>query len=446
MALSAAMGKVARGLGTLVYVASPNETTFRHVHEVPDYTNGAVPFFIAFILLELVVTRLKGGNIRFNDLFTSVLHGMVYDVLGVVVVTFYLCGYEWLYERRLLDLDWSSPITWWVAAFGVDLGYYWFHRATHEINLVWASHQVHHSSEEYNLSTALRQSMFQRYFSIGFYQPLALLGVPLPALLVHLQFNLIFQFWIHTEVIDNCGPLEWVLNTPSHHRVHHGANKWCLDKNYAGVLIIWDRLFGTFQAERRDKKIAYGLVDQPQSFNVLWLQIFYFGAVFRKARSMTTWGDSLRALFYGPGWFPGTPRLGDPDTFPDVKAPRVKYNPRLPLWQEGYVLVHFAILILVQQAWIPKVASFSWVSALVFTAFIFVSAGIVGAMYDGWWWAPLVEAARCIAYVAYARSNPVTGCQAMDAAILFYFAASAFIWTSHSLAVVKASVKAAKLE
>lgn len=446
MALSAAMGKVARGLGTLVYVASPNETTFRHVHEVPDYTNGAVPFFIAFILLELVVTRLKGGNIRFNDLFTSVLHGMVYDVLGVVVVTFYLCGYEWLYERRLLDLDWSSPVTWWVAAFGVDLGYYWFHRATHEINLVWASHQVHHSSEEYNLSTALRQSMFQRYFSIGFYQPLALLGVPLPALLVHLQFNLIFQFWIHTEVIDNCGPLEWVLNTPSHHRVHHGANKWCLDKNYAGVLIIWDRLFGTFQAERRDEKIAYGLVDQPQSFNVLWLQIFYFGAVFRKARSMTTWGDSLRALFYGPGWFPGTPRLGDPDTFPDVKAPRVKYNPRLPLWQEGYVLVHFAILILVQQAWIPKVASFSWVSALVFTAFIFVSAGIVGAMYDGWWWAPLVEAARCIAYVAYARSNPVTGCQAMDAAILFYFAASAFIWTSHSLAVVKASVKAAKLE
>lgn len=91
-----------------------------------------------------------------------------------------------------------------------------------EVNLIWASHQVHHSSEEYNLSTALRQSMFQRYFSFGFYQPLALLGVPLSAILVHAQFNLLYQFWIHTEVVKNCGPLEWVLNTPSHHRVHHG--------------------------------------------------------------------------------------------------------------------------------------------------------------------------------------------------------------------------------
>ncbi|XP_071542463.1 alkylglycerol monooxygenase-like [Panulirus ornatus] len=434
-------------LGTLFYVISPNSSTFQHVEEVPNYTNQAVPLFITFLALEWIVTWFDGEKrIRHNDFITSIMHGVLYEVIGVVIRSFTLCGYGWLYERRLVDPDWSSPVTWWVAAIGVDFGYYWFHRATHEINLMWANHQVHHSSEEYNLSTALRQSTLQQYFSFGFYQPLALLGVPLPALLVHLQFNLLFQFWIHTEVVKNCGPLEWVLNTPSHHRVHHGSNKWCLDKNYAGVFILWDRIFGTFQAERDDEKIAYGLVDQPQSFNVVWLQFYYLREVFRKACSMTTWVDTLKALFYGPGWFPGTPRLGDPDALPDTTPPRVKYDPQLPLWQEIYVLGHFLVILLIHQTWITKISTFSWLAALLFMGFVFLSAGIIGAMYDGWWWAPLVEAARCIAYIAYARSMPVTGLAVLDTILIAYFAISTLLWTSQSIAVVKASIKAAKLD
>ncbi|XP_069191078.1 alkylglycerol monooxygenase [Procambarus clarkii] len=435
-------------LGTFFYIIDPRRSTFQHVEEIPDYVNQAVPLFITMVVLEWTVVWLRDGvKFRHNDLVTSVMHGIVYDVLGLVVLRgFALLGYEWLYEHRLLHLDWSSPVTWVVAALGVDLGYYWFHRATHEINLVWASHQVHHSSEEYNLSTALRQSMFQKYFSFGFYQPLALLGVPLAAVLVHLQFNLLFQFWIHTEVVRKCGPLEWVLNTPSHHRVHHGVNKWCLDKNYAGVLIIWDRMFGTFQAERHDQKITYGLVDQPQSLNVIWLQVFYFRAVFRKALSMTTWGDTLRALFYGPGWFPGTPRLGDPDTFPDIRGPRPKYDPQLPLWQEVYILLHFFLILFLQQLWITHLETISWLMVLASMAFIFVSTGIIGAMYDGWWWAPLVEAARCASYVAYARSAPITGVAALDTSLVVYFVISTLIWTSQSIAIVKATLKAAKLE
>ncbi|KAF2358769.1 Fatty acid hydroxylase, partial [Trinorchestia longiramus] len=149
----------------------------------------------------------------------------------------------------------------------------WLPVVLSEANVGWGAHQVHHSSEDYNLSTALRQSVFQKFFSFGFYLPLALVGVPLPAVLVHLQFNLLYQFWIHTEVVTTLGPLEWVLNTPSHHRVHHGSDPWCLDKNYAGFLIIWDRLFGTFEPERPDEKINYGLVDQPQTFNIAWLQV-----------------------------------------------------------------------------------------------------------------------------------------------------------------------------
>ncbi|KAK4321826.1 hypothetical protein Pmani_007453 [Petrolisthes manimaculis] len=435
-------------LGMFFYVASPNATTFHDTQDVPDYVQEVVPLFITFLVVEWLVQWLKGEQkrVRHNDFITSLMHGMVYDVFGVIVSSFTLYGYDWLYQHRLLDFDWTSSLTWWIAAVGVDFGYYWFHRATHEVNLIWASHQVHHSSEDYNLSTALRQSMFQRYFSLGVYQPLALLGVPPAALLVHLQFNLIYQFWIHTELVDRCGPLEWVLNTPSHHRVHHGSNKWCLDKNYAGVLIVWDRLFGTFQEERDNEPIAYGLVDQPQSLNVMWLQVFYFRAVYSKARSMTTWGDTFRALFYGPGWFPGTPRLGDLDTFPDVKAPRVKYDPQLPQWMEIYILLHFLILLLIQQHWITELKVFPWVSSLAFTLFVFVSTGTIGAMYDGWWWAPLLETTRCLAYVAYARAHPVLANPFLDFVVLTYFTVSSVVWCSQSMAVLQATLKHHKLE
>lgn len=407
----------------------------------------AIPLFWTFIVLEALVGRMKGKSAgRVNDSLTSLGHGLVYETIKLVTRGFELWGYTWLYEHRLIDLDWSSPVTWWAAAIGVDFAYYWTHRATHEVNLIWATHQVHHSSEDYNLTTALRQSMFQRLFALGFHQPLALLGVPLPAILVHMQFNLLFQFWIHTELVESCGPLEWIINTPSHHRVHHGANKWCLDKNYAGVFIIWDRMFGTFEPERKGEKIAYGLVDQPQSNNVIWLQFFYLVEVFRKAASKSTIGDVLRALFYGPGWCPGSPRLGDPDSFPDATASRIKYNPKLPLWEQVYVTLHFLIVLIVQQVLTLQLMSFSWLTVLVYIVFILASVGIIGAMYDGWWWAPLAEAARCAAYVVYARATPVTALPLLDTVLLTYFAVSTLVWASESLTLLGLTEKTAKLQ
>ncbi|XP_047499114.1 alkylglycerol monooxygenase-like [Penaeus chinensis] len=142
-----------------------------------------------------------------------------------------------------------------------------------KINFLWAVHQIHHSSEDFTLSTALRLSVFQRLVHFGFYQPLALLGIPKTSVLVHMGFNYLFQFWVHTEVIRKLGPIEWVFCTPSSHRVHHGANKWCLDKNYGSLLIIWDRIFGTFQEEKEDEEIVYGLVEQPQSMNSVWHEV-----------------------------------------------------------------------------------------------------------------------------------------------------------------------------
>ncbi|XP_037789248.1 LOW QUALITY PROTEIN: alkylglycerol monooxygenase-like [Penaeus monodon] len=377
-------------LGTLFYIVSPSSTSFEKREEVPNFTNEALPLFVAMLALEWALLWRQGKKARINDAITSSGHGLVYETSKILSRGAELFAYDWLYRYRVVDLDWDSPVTWFTAALGVDFGVLLgFHRATHETSLGWAAHQVHHSSQEYNLSTALRQSIFQRTFWVVFYNPLALLGIPLPALLVHIQFNLLYQFWIHTEAVGKLGPLEWVLNTPSHHRVHHGANKYCLDKNYGGVLVIWDRLFGTFAEERDDEKLVYGLVDQPQSLNVIWLQMYYYFEVFKKAKNMNTWVDTMKVLFNGPGWHPGTPRLVNPAFF-RTPSEWGKYDLDSPY---GKVILSATSL---------------WASVLLMSTFILLSVGLIGALYDGWWWAPLAETARCAAFVVYARGTPIS--------------------------------------
>ncbi|XP_047499113.1 alkylglycerol monooxygenase-like [Penaeus chinensis] len=355
-----------------------------------------------------------------------------------------LVGYEWLYKYRLFDLPWDSAASWWIAFFMVDFVYYWVHRANHEINLLWAAHQVHHSSEDYTLPTGLRLSMFQRLTYFGFYQPLALLGLPISSVMVHLGLNYLFQFWVHNEAVRKMGPLEWVFNTPSHHRVHHGANKWCLDKNYGSLLIIWDRIFGTFQEEKEDEEIVYGLVEQPQSLNGVWHELFYLEKIYEKARGMSSWGDSLRAVFYGPGWVPGAPRLGDPDGFPDVRAPRGKYDPQMPAWFMLYTALHFTLAFGAQQILLVHLKVSPWYTAALFLAFIFLTMGVLGSMFDGFRWAPLLEAARCAAFLLYARTTPVTSAPPVDAALVLCFAMSAVFWTVMSLRALRAPVKIVK--
>merc|ERR1711971_1037435 len=166
----------------------------------------------------------------------------------------------------------------------------WFHRASHEVGVLWAVHQVHHSSEEFNLTTAFRQPFFQGLFQLThwFYLPAAL-AVPPSQFLVHSQFVFLFQFWIHSELIGDIGPLGLIFNTSTYHQVHHGSNRYCLDKNYGGFLSIWDRIFGTFQDLRPDEQTVYGLIDQPQFFNVVKHQLFYFPVLLGKVEGGPWW-------------------------------------------------------------------------------------------------------------------------------------------------------------
>ncbi|KAG7169825.1 Alkylglycerol monooxygenase-like 5 [Homarus americanus] len=404
-------------LGTLFYAVSPSNTTFEKVEQVPNYINEAVPWFTLTVVLEHILGLLRGKKVgRLNDNVTSLGHAILYESLKLFTRWFEMSGYLWIYQYRFIDIPWNSPWAWWAGFIAADFVYYWFHRASHEVSVFWALHQVHHSHEDYNVTVALRQSAFQRLFSLGFYQPMALLGVPLPAICVHFHLNLLVQFIIHTVLIDKCG-----------------ANKYCLDKNYGGFLIIWDRLFGTFAAEKDDEELVYGLIDQPQANGILYLQFFYIREIINKARMQETWGNTVRALICGPGWSPGSPRLGDMDTFKDVKAPRAKYDPYLPSWQKAYVAIHYLTILFLQQVLTFNLKTYSLSTAVVFFAFIVVSISNITVMFDKWMWVGVVEVARCAFYVAIARSTPITGVFSIDFLLQMIFFVSMVLWTLRSM-------------
>ncbi|CAI8054679.1 Alkylglycerol monooxygenase [Geodia barretti] len=267
-------GKMMREVRPLFYLELPSTSSFQHVTEVPDYSKQVTPYFFAMIFLEVFIRWMKGmPRVRFNSSIDSLSAGLFLLLTKVLMGSIDISLYVWVHSRFCMyELPWDSALTWIVALLGVDCGYYWFHRMAHEVNLIWAAHQVHHSSDDFTLSSALRQPISTVFFSMFVYLPLALF-LPPSLYFTHKQFNLLYQFWIHTEVVDRLGVLEWVLNTPSHHRVHHGRNPYCIDCNYAGVLIIWDRMFGTFQPELREEKVVYGLVHPLSSWNPFWAQV-----------------------------------------------------------------------------------------------------------------------------------------------------------------------------
>jgi sterol desaturase/sphingolipid hydroxylase (fatty acid hydroxylase superfamily) len=209
----------------------------------------------------------------------------------------------WLWSHRITDLG-RGALGWTVAMVGWDFAYYWHHRVEHECRLLWASHVNHHSSQHYNLSTALRQP-WTPFTSLLFFPPLALLGVAPWMVMVAGGINLIYQFWIHTEVIGRLpGWFEAVFNTPSHHRVHHGSNAEYLDKNYAGILIVWDRLFRTFEPERA--RVVYGLTKNISTFNPFVIAFHEYVAIARDVLAARRWRDRVGILWHGPGWHPPT--------------------------------------------------------------------------------------------------------------------------------------------
>ena len=227
----------------------------------------------------------------------------------------------------------------WVAAFvAYDFCYYWKHRFGHEWRIMWASHIAHHQSEEFNLSTALRQTGTD-YIGFVFYIPLYLAGVPAAAVITVGSLNLIYQFWVHTEHIRRLGPLEWIFVTPSNHRVHHARNPEYIDRNYGGVFILWDRLFGTFQDERTDVPCVYGITTGLKSWNPLWANLHFWSDTAKLAWRTRSWGDKLRIWFKPPGWYPA-----DLDPHKKVDPNYPKFDPPASRYVRVYTFAQYWVL------------------------------------------------------------------------------------------------------
>ncbi len=263
----------------------------------------AVPAFVLLVIVEMVwVWRRAPEKYEAKDTLTSLAMGLGSTVAGLLTGGMVLALALWLYDHRVMTLGWAWWV--WIVCFVLDdLGYYWAHRTGHRVRWFWASHVNHHSSQHYNLSTALRQT-WTGFFAASFLfrVPLALVGFHPAMLAIVGGFNLIYQFWIHTEAIGRFPRwIEAVMNTPSHHRVHHATNPVYLDRNYAGTFIVWDKAFGTFQPQLDGERIRYGIVKQLGSFNLVWTAFHEWIGIARDLRT-APWRHKLSYLWREPGW------------------------------------------------------------------------------------------------------------------------------------------------
>jgi sterol desaturase/sphingolipid hydroxylase (fatty acid hydroxylase superfamily) len=275
----------------------------------------AAPFFVLMMGLEILAFRREAQEhadeqaaligYEAKDTRTSLTMGIGSVVVNafwhLVLIAVWAAAYELTPLRVPSDLWWA----WVLLFFADDAAYYWFHRVSHVVRVFWASHVVHHSSQHYNLSTALRQTWVpMTYFP--FWVPLALMGYRPWMIFTQQSISLIYQFWIHTEKIDKLPrPIEFIFNTPSHHRVHHGSQHQYLDRNYAGILIIWDRMFGTFEPE--GERVRYGLTTNIETHHPARVAFGEWRALARDVRGARRWRDRLGYLLQGPGWQPSCP-------------------------------------------------------------------------------------------------------------------------------------------
>ncbi|MBN8653492.1 MAG: sterol desaturase family protein [Cytophagales bacterium] len=360
----------------------------------------SIPIFFILIGIELVVERLSHKKLyRMPDAIANLSCGITSQLSGLFMRVFAIGVYELLYNNFAL-FTWENKnwIYWLVLFLLVDLAYYWAHRMSHEINLFWGGHVVHHQSEEYNLSVALRQSSFQVIWTFGFSLPIALLGFDTLHFALISALNTLYQFWIHTETINKMGWFEYIFNTPSHHRVHHGRNPKYIDKNHAGSLIIWDKMFGTFQAE--EERPTYGITKPLNSLNPVWANFSHYAEMSKELKLIPDWSDKLKYLFKKPGWLPKS--LGGYRAAPEVQKDYKKYNPSYPVRLNYYVLFQYIICLAVTAFFLFTQKNYSMGEKAIAATLISMWVVNCGVLFEQKQWVRIAEWLRIILFTAIA--------------------------------------------
>ncbi len=380
----------------------------------------SVPFFFLLIGLEILVLRRDPDkHYRLHDSISSLSNGVGQQVIEAFLHVIAVAAYAFTFEHLRVTTLPETPLVWVVLVLGVDLGYWAYHWASHRVNFLWAMHAVHHQSEEYNLSTALRQSWFTAAISWVFYQPLAVLGFPPAMFIVAYTCMILYQFWIHTRAVGTLGPLEWILNTPSHHRVHHGTDPRYIDKNYAGIFILWDRLFRTFEKESTEP--VYGVVTPLASWNPFWANVEPWVKLWNASRSMKRWRHKLYVWIAPPEWRPA--EMGGDFTVPDVsRATQHRYDTPAPRIVNAYVVVGFALASAATTALMRLSPSLSVLENAAIVALVLASLAVWSGLEERKSWAVPLELAKLAGAVAagvwFLRDRPertigIAGCVAL---------------------------------
>jgi sterol desaturase/sphingolipid hydroxylase (fatty acid hydroxylase superfamily) len=348
--------------------------------------------------VELLINKLKKTNYyRFNDAVANLNSGILSQIVGVFTKIVTIGVYIWIYEHyRIVENIPNAWYTWLLLFIGVDFFYYWFHRLSHEISVLWGTHVVHHQSEEYNLSVALRQSATQTFGSFWFYLPLAFIGFPPLLFATIAAIQTLYQFWIHTKLIHKMPAwFEYVFNTPSHHRVHHGVNPKYIDRNHGGTLIIFDRMFGTFQAE--EEEVHYGITSQLNTWNVAVANFDYYAWIARQLKQVRNAKDFFRVMIKPPGWRPEY--LGGPIMAKEINTGRQLYNAASTRGVHAYIFIQFVLLLAFTSFFLFGIGDsanpgFSMGQKIAAFAYITFSVINIGALFENKRWVKVAEIIR----------------------------------------------------
>lgn len=383
-----------------------------------DPTVIAIPVYFLLIGIELIAHRIQQTkSYRLNDAVTNINCGVTSQVTGAFLKVLTIGFYTYLYESfRFTTLE-NTWLVWLVAFVAYDFFYYWAHRMSHQVNLFWGGHSVHHQSEEYNLSVALRQSSTQTIWTFFFYSPMALIGIDPIVLLSVSGFNLLYQFWIHTESIDRLPKwFEAVFNTPSHHRVHHARNPKYIDKNHAGTFIIWDKMFGTFKAE--EERPTYGITKNLNSWNPVWANVAHYNDMLKDMRSIPKWKDKLRYIVEKPGWLPDY--MGGYRAPHEIETDYRKFDQKATISMNYYVIFQYIILLAGTALFLFNMSLFdeNFLEKSIIAGLIIYSTVSFGSLFERRSWALVMEVSR-VFLVPFTVLYFFRGLETMDTKLLF---------------------------
>jgi sterol desaturase/sphingolipid hydroxylase (fatty acid hydroxylase superfamily) len=353
----------------------------------------AIPIYFLLIGVELIIQQYRKIQLyRLHDAVTNISCGMTQQLTGLFFKVATIGIYQFFYEHfRVATIapTWYTLIILFIAA---DFLYYWAHRMSHEINLFWGGHVVHHQSEDYNLSVALRQGSFQVIWTFAFYLPLAFAGFDTISFAAMSGLVTVYQFWIHTETIGKMGWFEWIFNTPSHHRVHHGRDPKYIDRNHAGVFIIWDRMFGTFKEE--EEKPTYGITTPVDSWNPFWVNIHHYKNLMLNFLNVKGLKNKLKILFYKPGWMPE--EMGGYQAPQRVPSTYRKFETSPSKLATIYGFFQYVIALLTGALFLFTTAQFTIVEQAIVALLLIFTITVTGGMFEVKKWVIYAEIFRLL--------------------------------------------------